>query len=64
MFLLALAWIFGVCSTGLLLIRIALLVMYTDHDRLMDAINGVHTTFPLLPPFVIAVICWTFIFTL
>ena len=58
-FLNALAWVFGVASTGPLIIRIVSGLCYTERKRLYDLITyGYERNFPLLWPSVIAVVCW------
>lgn len=67
-FITILAWIFGVLSTLLVILRIVGFIYYnhTDAgrlDRLSDALSGVRGTFPILFPSIIAIICWVWIYT-
>jgi hypothetical protein len=63
-FVTLLAWIFGVCATLVLGIRIYLAVTYSKLDSLRDAINGVSRSFPIFFPAVASVVCWAWIITI
>ena len=63
-FVTALAWIFGVLSTALLILRVVGLITYTGSVlELRDNLNGVERVFPLSVPTVTAIICWTWVLT-
>ena len=62
-FLTALAWIFGVMSVFLIVLRIIGSITYSELDKLCDKLEGKIVTFPLLTPTVVAIICFTWILT-
>ena len=57
------AWIFGVSSTILIVLRIIGWLTYTDIDKIHDAAKGIITTFPVFWPSVISVLCWAWLIT-
>lgn len=60
-FLILLAWIFGIGSLFLFLVRIIGFATYTEMDRFMDLREGVRSEFPMLWPAVVSAICWAWI---
>lgn len=56
-----LAWIFGVISSTLIVIRIVGNLLYSETEKLQDMIRGVERTFPITVPATIAIICWTWV---
>jgi len=58
-FLNAVAWVFGVASSGLVVIRIVGFLTYTELNRLHDIVTyRRERTFPIAWPLTIAIICW------
>jgi hypothetical protein len=62
-FYLALAWIFGVMSILLIVLRLIAFTCYSELDKLQDALDGRKATFPIITPSIIAIICFTYILT-
>lgn len=62
-FITILAWIFGILSTGLVLLRITAGLLYTELDRLRDAARGFQVIFPIRFPLIVAIVCWVWIYT-
>ncbi len=60
-FLHIIAWIFGVCSTLLLILRIVGAATYSKIDKLLDDIKGQKRSWPVMWPAIISIICWAFI---
>jgi len=55
------AWVLGIGSSLLLILRILGALSYSEIDQLRDQMNGVRRTWPLTWPAVISLICWAFI---
>ena len=62
-FVTILAYIFGSLSSLLLAGRILGWMAYDERDKLRDRLKGFQIRFPIKWPFVISVVCWTWIFT-
>lgn len=62
-FVTVLAWVFGISSSGLLVLRIIGMANYDELDKARDALRGMRATFPMLWPAVTAVVCWVWIIT-
>lgn len=62
-FVTTLAWIFGVAATLLVVGRLVMSGRRTEMDRLRDHLDGVVTTYPVLWPTVVAIICWAWVAT-
>ena len=62
-FITYLAWIFGVLATLLFIARFVGHMTYSDIDRIRDAAKGVSVSFPMTKPFIVATVCWAWIFT-
>lgn len=60
-FLNALAWIFGVMSSLLLVLRIVGALAYSEREKLLDAMRGEHYTFPIFVPGTVAIVCWAWV---
>jgi hypothetical protein len=58
-----LAFIFGILSSRLVVMRFLTWVTYTDKEKIHDRMNGVKAEFPLMGPTIVAIICWTWVFT-
>ena len=58
-----LAWIFGVGSALLFILRIVAFVNYDEHMQLRDRIDGIDRSFPVFWPLVSMVVCFTWILT-
>lgn len=63
LFVTRLAWVFGILATLLLALRAVAAFTYSELHRLHDKARGIERTFPMLWPAIIAVVCWTWIFT-
>ena len=61
LFLHIIAWVLGICSTLLLILRIIGALTYSKTDELIDKLKGQKTTYPIIWPSIISVICWAFI---
>jgi hypothetical protein len=62
-FITIIAWVLGLGSTALLSLRLYGAVTYTQFERDMDTLRGVRTVFPMLKPFIVALLCWSWILT-
>lgn len=62
-FLNTIALIFGILSSILLIARIIGLLTYSESERIKDYLAGMVATFPIIKPFIISIICWTWVFT-
>jgi hypothetical protein len=60
-FLTIIAWVFGVLSSLLLLLKVLTAAMYSEQERRLDACRGRKRVFPIMKPLVLAVICWAWI---
>ena len=56
-----LAWIFGVISSALVVIRVVGHLLYSETEKLQDLIRGFEMKFPITVPATIAIICWTWV---
>lgn len=56
-----LAWIFGILSTGLFVIRIIAALTFSETDKMIDDYNGVSRSFPVLVPVIIMIVCWCWV---
>lgn len=63
-FVTVLAWIFGVISTGFVILRLIAWSLYSEIDKLQHTIRGVEATFPVVIPGTLAIFCWTWIITM
>jgi len=58
-----LAWIVGVLSTILFIIRVHDGAVYTDLEKSMDAIKGQKVSFPIKIPGALMIVSWSWIIT-
>jgi hypothetical protein len=58
-----LAFIFGILSTLLVIGRICAWSFYDETEEMRDRIRGVRAEFPVMYPSIVAIICWTWVFT-
>jgi hypothetical protein len=55
------AWIFGVLSSLLIVLRLLAFATYSEIDRLCDSINGQRAEFSIVWPSVVAILCWSWV---
>lgn len=60
-FLNIIAWVVGIASSIVLLLRILGAATYSEVDQIRDKMNGIRRTWPVMWPGLIALICWAFI---
>ena len=56
-----LAWVFGVISTSFVISSLYLAATYTKVDELKDRMNGVRTSFSIVTPGIVMILCWVWI---
>ena len=57
----ALAWVFGVISTLLVVLQLYMAATYNKLDELVDKTKGFTQTFPVLKPGIVMILCWTWV---
>ena len=62
-FFTVLAWIFGVASTFLVVLRVLGRLFYTELDMIHDMGRGLVRSFTIVKPLQVAIVCWAWIFT-
>ena len=62
-FITIIAWVMGVVSTVAFGLRVYGFFTYTELDKAMDAINGIHRRFPVMTSAITALVCWTWVLT-
>ena len=63
-FITTLAWIFGIGSTVLIVLRIICAACYSDLEKLQDQLRGIKKTYPIGKPLMVAIVCWGWIFSM
>ena len=62
-FLTVLAWIFGCGSSFIIFVKIVGALTYSDLDMHKDRMNGCEKNYNCTRQFIMAVVCWAWIFT-
>lgn len=62
-FITVLAWVFGILSTIMTIARLIGFFSYSEIQKLVDEMDGVRRTFPIIKCGTIAIFCWVWIIT-
>ena len=64
-FITVLAWVFGIVNTLFFIVTLFKAITYENSiTKTIDDMKGIKRTFHYTKPFVIAVVCWAWIFTI